>query len=372
MRIAVDARPLEQERTGVGRYLEGLLGAWLNLFPADDFVLLSPRPVLLPPPLEGRVTVRTRLSRLPGTVWLQAAAAHEARSEGCEIFFGSLGIVPIRSPLPSVATVHDLTPLLFPEWHSLKNRLGFAPFIGPTVEVARRIACVSESTRRDLVARFPQAQGKSSVVPNGFLLPAPPADGADGADETDETDAPGISEPYVLFLGTREPRKNLLRLVEAMESIWDRRPAFPLLLVAGASGWNLPAFEQGLAASRHAGKVQLLGWVSPERSTALLRGARLLAYPSLYEGFGLPPLEAMALGTPVVASSSSSLPEVVGDAGLLPDPRDVAAIASAIERTNDDEPFRAEAIRKGRERAARFTWEGAARATRILFEESLP
>ncbi len=365
MRIAVDARPLEQERTGVGRYLEGLLGAWLDLVPTDEFVLLSPRPVDVPVLLENRVDVRAGLSRLPGTVWLQAAAAGEARSEGCDLFFGSLGIVPIRSPLPSVATVHDLTPLLFPEWHSLKNRLGFAPFIGPTVRAARRIACVSASTLRDLVARFPEAEGKSVVVPNGFVPPATSPGGGD------ESGAPGVSDPYVLFLGTREPRKNLLRLVEAMGSIWDRRPEFPHLVVAGGSGWGLEELGRSLAASRHGEKIRLLGWVSAERTTGLLRGARLLAYPSLYEGFGLPPLEAMALGTPVVASSSSSLPEVVGDAGLLPDPRDTGAIAAAIEKANDDEAFRHEAVRRGRERARRFTWEAAAKTMRVLCQESL-
>ena len=198
MRIAVDARPLERERTGVGRYLEGLLGAWTLLHAADEVVLLSPRPVDLPDQLAGKVTVRAGRSRLPGTLWLQAAAEHEARLEGCDLFFGSLSIVPVRSPLPAVATVHDLTPLLFPQWHSLKNRLGFVPFIGPTVHAARRIACVSESTRRDLVARFPEAEGKSRVVPNGFVPPGPALAGPVDA---------GIPEPYVLFLGSRVPRK---------------------------------------------------------------------------------------------------------------------------------------------------------------------
>jgi alpha-1,3-rhamnosyl/mannosyltransferase len=132
----------------------------------------------------------------------------------------------------------------------------------------------------------------------------------------------------------------------------------------------MPGFDERLSRSRHAGRIVRAGWVSPSRAAGLLRGARLLAYPSLYEGFGLPPLEAMAEGVPVVASSSSSLPEVVGDAGLLPDPLDTAAIAAAIERANDDEAFRAEAGRRGPERARAFTWEAAARATRALFEEA--
>jgi glycosyltransferase involved in cell wall biosynthesis len=361
MRIAVDARPLERESTGVGRYLEGLLGAFATLFPEDEIRLLSPREVYLPPGLEGKVSVSSRRSGLPGTVWLQAAAPHEARIDGCEVFFGPLGILPVRSSLPGVATVHDLTPLLFPEWHTLRNRLGFAPFIASTVRSARAIACVSTATLADLLARFPEAEGKASVVPNGFVPPGP---GSTGVED------PGIEGDYVLFLGTREPRKNLGRLVQAMESIWDRRPEFPPLVVAGGSGWGMDGLARRLDSSPHAGRVRQLGWVSPARATALLRGARLLAYPSLYEGFGLPALEAMAEGIPVVASSSSSLPEVVGDVGLLPDPLDAGAIARAIERANDDETFREQARRRGPERARLFTWDAAARATRALFAEA--
>jgi alpha-1,3-rhamnosyl/mannosyltransferase len=156
-----------------------------------------------------------------------------------------------------------------------------------------------------------------------------------------------------------------------MEAVWDRRPDFPDLVLAGGEGWGMPGFRERLSRSRHAGRIARLGWVAPGQAAALLRGARLLAYPSLYEGFGLPALEAMAEGVPVVASSSSSLPEVVGDAGLLPDPLDTGAIAAAIERANDDERFRADARRRGPERASLFTWEGAARATRALFLEAL-
>ena len=177
--------------------------------------------------------------------------------------------------------------------------------------------------------------------------------------------------PYVLSLGTLEPRKNHERLVGALESIWDRRPGFPDLVLAGGTGWGMPGFDERLSRSRHSDRIFRLGWVTSERATALLRGARLLAYPSLYEGFGLPALEAMAEGIPVVASSSSSLPEVVGDVGLLPDPLDPVAIAAAIERANDDEAFRRAACRRGPERASLFTWDGAARATRALFAEAV-
>ena len=360
MRIAVDARPLEERPTGVGRYLEGLLTAWLDERNDDAFVLMSPRKVVLPPALAGRVALAASPA-LPGTVWLQTAAARAAAREKADVFFGTLGIVPIRGGVPSVATVHDLTPLLFPEWHSLRNRLGFAPFIAASVRAARRIAAVSEHSRRDLVARFPCADAKTTVVHNGVDVAAPRTNGP----------PPNEGRPYVLSLGTLEPRKNLERLVEAMESIWDRRPGFPDLVLAGAEGWGLRGFGERLRASRHASRIRPAGYLGGGERSRWMAGARVFAYPSLYEGFGLPPLEAMALGTPVVASSASSLPEVVGDAGLLPDPRDVGAIARALERAEDDEAFRRAASARGPARAAAFTWASAARKMRTLFEEAL-
>lgn len=360
MRIAVDARPMEERPTGVGRYLEGLLTAWLLERTDDAFVLMSPRRVFVPPSLAGRVEVVPSRA-LAGTLWLQTVAGRAAARAGADAFFGSLGIVPLAGGPPSVATVHDLTPLLFPEWHSWKNRLGFTPFIGGAVRVARRIAAVSEHSRNDLVARFPRAAAKTIVIHNGVTITAAPRGGP----------PPNEGRPYVLSLGTLEPRKNLPRLLEAMESIWDRRPDFPDLVLAGAPGWGVSGLDARLGASRHAARIRTAGYLEGDARARWMAGARVFAYPSLYEGFGLPPLEAMALGTPVVASSASSLPEVVGDAGLLPDPGDVGAIARALERAEDDETFRREAAVKGPARAAAFSWTSAARKTRTLFEEAL-
>jgi glycosyltransferase involved in cell wall biosynthesis len=362
MRVAVDARPFEERPTGAGRVLEGLLAGWRRSFPFDSFVLLSPRPVVLPLALSGDAALSVRSSPpLPGTLWLQTLAALEARRAGADLFLGSLAIIPVLAAFPSVSIVHDLTPLLFPEWHSKRNRLGFTPFIGASVRRAKRVATVSAATRNDLIRLFPAAAAKTHVVPNGLVPPQPDPGGA----------PPNDGRPYVLFLGTLEPRKNVPRLVLAMESIWDLRPEFPDLLLAGGEGWGLPSFTRRLAQSRHAARIRRSGYVSASEGARLLRHARLLAYPSLYEGFGFPPLEAMALGTPVVGSSSSSLPEVIGDAGLLPDPSSVPAIAAAIERANDDEAWRAEARARGFKRIRAFTWEAAAEKLRALCEEAL-
>ncbi|HEV8267789.1 MAG TPA: glycosyltransferase family 1 protein, partial [Thermoanaerobaculia bacterium] len=179
------------------------------------------------------------------------------------------------------------------------------------------------------------------------------------------------ARPYVLFLGTLEPRKNVSRLVDAMESIWDARPDFPDLVLAGDDGWGLSGFDTRLRSSRHAARIRLQGYASAAEAGSLLRNARVLAYPSLYEGFGLPVLEAMAEGVPVVASSRAALPEVVGDAGLLPDPENVEAIAAALVKAETDAKWRRDARLKGFARAEKFSWTNAARAMRGLFEEAI-
>jgi glycosyltransferase involved in cell wall biosynthesis len=366
MRVAVDARALGAHPTGVGRYLEGLLGAWLDAHPSDSFVLLSPRPIRVPETLKGRAETRTTAGHVPGTLWLQTLAPFVAVRSGADVFFGPLGILPLRSSLPTVVTVHDVTPLLFPEWHHLRNRLGYS-LLGPTLRRATRIVAVSEATRQDLLRFQPDAGMKCVVVHNGVAVP-PHGDGRAHAASQKERDG---EHPYVLYLGTLEPRKNLPRLVSAMEAIWDERPRFPDLVLAGANGWGLRGFNERIAASRHASRIRRLGWVAPEAALPLLRGARLLAYPSLYEGFGFPPLEAMAAGTVVVASRSSSMPEVLGDAALLPDPEDERAIAEALVKAEEDETWRASARAKGLARAAELTWRRAAEKTRAVFESTL-
>jgi glycosyltransferase involved in cell wall biosynthesis len=172
-------------------------------------------------------------------------------------------------------------------------------------------------------------------------------------------------------VGTLEPRKNVSRLVAAMESIWDRRPDFPDLVLAGGDGWGMEGFANRVARSPHAARVARVGYLGPGDRARWLANARVFAYPSLYEGFGLPPLEAMAQGTPVVGSSASALPEVMGDAGLLPDPASVPDIAAALEQAHDDADFRRHAAAEGPRRAQSFTWAAAATKTRTLFEEAL-
>jgi glycosyltransferase involved in cell wall biosynthesis len=282
-----------------------------------------------------------------GTVWLQTAAARAARRAGADAFFGSLGILPLLSSLPGVATVHDLTPLLFPEWHSPKNRLGFNPFIGATVRRARRIVAVSDATRRDLVAAFPDAAPKTVVVHNGVEPEAPAV----------LDPAPHGGRPYVLYVGTLEPRKNLAALVEAWREVRRHHPVELVLAGRRRSDFAALAKEPGL---------RIMGEVPDEALPQLYSGALAFVYPSLYEGFGLPVLEAMQCGACVIASRAVA--EAAGDAAVYADtPQELArAMREAAARPE----WRAELGARSLARAREFSWERTARMTHQVYEEA--
>ena len=180
----------------------------------------------------------------------------------------------------------------------------------------------------------------------------------------------GVPEGYLLYVGTLEPRKNVGKLLDAWETLRAENPETPPLVLAGPPGWESGRMKRRIESLAPQG-LRFLGRVERSRLVRLFQAARVFVYPSLYEGFGLPPAEAMACGVPVVVSSSSSLPEVVGDAGLKVEPGDAGALAGAIRRVLDDPGRAAEMAARGVERAARFRWEKAAREMEEVFREAL-
>ena len=223
---------------------------------------------------------------------------------------------------------------------------------------ARRIVTVSEATADDLVQKLGVPRGRIAVVPNGcdpcYFDRSTPLDGG----------GPEIPTPYLLFVGNAKPHKNLDRLLRAFEQFSITRPSINLLLVGSFPG-------QTLRAAAGTGRVRVMGKVPGDVLPQLYRGALALCLPSLYEGFGLPALEAMASGTPVIAARAGALPEVVGDAALLVDPLDVDSIAAAMGRICDDEKLREDLSDRGTLRARGFTWERAAEATAAEYIRAL-
>jgi glycosyltransferase involved in cell wall biosynthesis len=279
-----------------------------------------------------------------------------------DLFFATNFVPPPTKARRLVITVHDLAYRLYPETapHSTRRwLLG----IDHSIRRAAQILVPSESTKRDLIDLYPVEPDRVTVAHLGVDTEAfrRPAEETLGRIR----DRFGIDRPYFLYVGGIEPRKNLPRLVEAFAGL----PEDVSLVIAGASvqwnpeGWNLlrPCLEALGPDVRR--RVILTGYVNEGEKVALLAGALAMAYPSMYEGFGLPVAEALACGTPVVASNVSSLPEVVGDAALLVDPDDVEAIRNGMGRVLEDEALRRRLAEAGPRRAASFTWESTARKT---------
>jgi glycosyltransferase involved in cell wall biosynthesis len=261
-----------------------------------------------------------------------------------------------------VVTVHDLGYLYFAQAHTPRQRLELHLSTAWSARVATRVIAISAATRDDLLRHYRVPPERVRVVHHGVearFRPTP---------DPVALARYGLPARYFLYLGTLQPRKNLERLLEAYAHLPGEAPA---LVLAGARGWYYESIAAAIAALGLEECVYLPGYVADADVPALLTAATALVYPSLYEGFGLPALEAMACGTAVIAARTSSLPEVVGEAGLLVDPLSVEEIAAAMQRLLQDEALRAELGRQGQERAALFTWERCARETLAVLEEAL-
>jgi glycosyltransferase involved in cell wall biosynthesis len=320
VRVGIDTSPLIQTRAGTARHIRGLLGA-LRERPDVDLELLSFGGA-------GRVSSVVR-----DAVWYPIGLRRRARAVDvlhCTTFRG-----PAGGRVPTVLTVHDLAilrfPEAFPQWHRLYGRAGLARVL----RAADAIVSVSEFTKSETVELATVPSDRIRVVANGV-------------DPAFVPEGPRANGDYVLAVATLEPRKNLTRVVEAADL------AGVELRVVGARGW---------------GGVDVHGWmgeVPDAQLAALYRGARCVLYPSLYEGFGLPVLEAMACGTPVVTSRGGSTEEVAGGAAILVDPHDVASIVDGIRETASR---RHELVPLGLARAREFSWERAASSVVELWEE---
>ena len=356
IRVGFDTVPMRLSGSGVGRYPNELAAA---LRERDD-VLLEP----LGPRARERTTRRAQIAQglLREGVYYPAGLARQARARGVDLVHCPAPFAPLVTDRPLVLTIHDLLPLrhpeLFPRFVAAHARL----LLRPSARRATTILTGSEHTRGELDSLLGIPAERVVVTPYGVdarFRPEPPPAG--WAQERF-----GVRGRYALCVGNLEPRKNLATAVRAFEAAAADDCS---LVVVGASGWRNEEFERAVADTR--AHVVVAGYVDDDELVPLYSGAECLVFPSLYEGFGFPPLEAMACGTPVVSSDRTSLPEVVGDAGLLVDPHDTAAIADAIRSLLDDEARARELGERGRERAAAFTWERTAEATVAVYRAAV-
>jgi glycosyltransferase involved in cell wall biosynthesis len=368
--IGVDAsRALRTRRTGTERYAYEIIRHLLALPDAPRYAwrLYVDRPpgdawgAPLPAHAAWRVLPAQRL-------WTHVALAREVLTHPPTALFVPSHVIPWAWPLrrlpPAVVTIHDLGYRHFPAAHPLRQRLYLTWSTRWSATAATRIIAISQATATDLVEECPQAQGKTRVVYEAAPpLPRPTPDAL-----ADVRTRYGLARPYALYVGTLQPRKNLARLVAAYTRLWAAGPVDFDLVLAGGTGWG----GDDLRPATHpaADHFHLPGYVPDADLPALLAGAAFFCYPSLYEGFGLPVLEAQSLGVPVMSSYSSSLPEVAGDAAILVDPTDVDAIAHAMLRLSQDDDLRQRLIAAGHANVQRFSWEKAAAETLAVLQEA--
>ena len=371
MTICLDLSAAAQERAGLGRYAASLGLALLALgVPLTAFVN-DPRESRLGPPLSGLPTRSVHLARKP---WrLRAAATYfggpsvDSVLDGVKVFHATEHLLPRLKRVPSVFTLHDIAYLRYPQYHLLQNRLFLNWMMPRFLAQADHIIAISESTRRDALQQYRLDPAKITVIPEGVEPRFAPAVEANQLDAVRR--AYDLPERFILFVGTIEPRKNLPALLEAYAALRPKHPEVGLV-IAGGKGWLYQSFFDRLSALGLQQVVKLTGFVPDQQLPALMNAAEVFAFPSHFEGFGLPPLEAMACGLPVVCSNASSLPEVVGDAGLLVAPDDPRAWVEALDRVLTDPGLRQELRGRGLDRARPFTWEAAARQTLAVYERA--
>jgi glycosyltransferase involved in cell wall biosynthesis len=362
--IAIDAsRVSVAERTGTERYSYELLAALARVDRWNSYTLYTNGLPAALPPLGPNFALRSiPLRRL----WTHARLGPALAGDRPDLLFVPAHVVPLVHP-PSVVTIHDLGYLSFPAAHTARRRLELHLTTRWSLRAARQVIAISQATKDDLLRHYGADPARVSVVHHGlsagFRPAEPPAVAAARARH-------GLAAPYLLYVGTVQPRKNLQRLIEAFALV-AAEYADLSLVIAGRRGWLTEAIERRAGQLGLASRVRFLGYLPDEDLPALLSGAAAFVFPSLYEGFGMPVLEAMACGAPVLTASDSSLPEVAGDAALLVDPTDVHAIAAGLRQIVGDERLRADLRARGLARAAAFTWERCARETLAVLLDAL-
>src|SRR5580704_9016220 len=360
MKLVVEVTTCTSERTGIGYYTEHLVDALIaTAAPGDEVALIGNRE-LAPLPAEkwaGRVGAQGAQIRY---VWMQRDAGRMIEEAGADFALFPNYLAPLASPCPYVNVVHDLALIRTPQFFNARKRLLVRPLLPVVARAAVAVGTVSEASRRDVTALLGVHPERIVMLP-GAPHPAcrPPA-----ADEIARVRARyGLERPYVLTVGTLEPRKNLPMLLRAFDRLRAQSgtPAAELDLVAvGGKGWRDRELRAELALRLSSGRVHLLGYVPESDLVALYGGAVVMAYPSHFEGFGLPVVEAMACGTPVVATDVEALHEVSGGAAILVPPGDDGALAEQIARLAGDAGARDVARARGLSRAQAFSWESTA------------
>ena len=364
MRVGIDGRYIQDHFPGIGRYTYSLINALAPLA-ADDTLV-----VLYNPALPNSRYDLAALARYPNIELVRLDVPTFSLAEqlhlpslishlSCDVFHSPYYVKPYRLPVLSILTLYDVIPTRYPAYYPRRTRLFIRWLQRLALRTAAHGIAISETTKSDFIHYYGLAPQHITAIPlaaDDHFRPAEPAAIAAVRGRY------SLPPHYILYLGSNKPHKNLEALIDAFSRIPHRASRFTLV-IAGAWDPRYPEPRQRAEISGLESVIRFLGPVSESDLPALYSGATAFVFPSLYEGFGLPVLEAMACGAPVACSNTSSLPEIVGDAALTFDPTNVEAMAAALDRLLSDSELRAELRQRGLERAQRFSWAETARRT---------
>jgi glycosyltransferase involved in cell wall biosynthesis len=368
MNIAFDARPLTLYKTGIGKYTENL---FRHLKDADSNVnlyLYSNRDMIIKGEKDVACTGGT-FAKYNSSLWFQLSLPFYLNKQSgnkIDLFHGAMAMLPLAVRMPTVVTIYDLVLEKFPETMHWKNWLSLKTLMRVSARKASKIIAISENTKKDIIDYFRIDEEKIRVIHLGINSQFSPQPDSNEAEVLSKYNLTG---GYILSVGTLEPRKNFHRLINAYKMVASSGQKTPKLVIIGGQGWGNEELGKVVRESGLDERVRLAGYVPDEDLPILYRQAAAFVYPSLYEGFGLPPLEAMACGTPVITSNLSSIPEVVGDAAMLIDPYNTAEIAQAIASVLKNEGLRDNLRTSGLARSRLFNWDKTARETLSLYRE---
>ncbi len=373
MHIGLDGIPLATPKTGIGHYTFELAQGLARLAPAHEFELVAP--VKLDVDADGAgesVQPNLRAVHVPVNVlrrrWWTIGLPLYVRQHGLALFHGTNYNVPLWQRCPTVVTIHDLSLLLHAETHE-EHLVRRAHRRLPTMtRIATHILTDSESVRAEICEHLGVAPAKITAVPLAPRRAFRPVAQAEAQATCRQL---GVADEFILFVGTVEPRKNLLTLVRAFDELFRTTALRPQLVIAGQKGWRTDELFQHVAASDLKEQILFTGYVTDEELAALYSSCQVCVYPSLYEGFGLPPLEAMACGAPVITSRIPVIIETVGQAAHLIEPTNVQELTARLVELLTDAPARAHFSAAGLLRAAEFTWARTAHMTLEVYEEVL-
>lgn len=371
MRIGIDGLPLTAPLAGIGHYTLELARHLAAGWPDDEIDIISPKPFhssVLDQHREAQPHLVTKkVNPITGRWWSFGLPRYLKRSSP-DIFHGTNFEIPLRSVCPTVVTIHDLSLLLYPQTHQRRRVWRARRRLPLMARRANMIITVSESVRAEIQQYLKIPLEKIAVVPSAARKQFVPIDQQEAEQVRKRLN---VRDKFLLYVGTIEPRKNLTLLVRAFEESLLGKEQGMQLVLAGKKGWLVDELYKALSKSPVSRDVVFTDYLNDEELCALYSTCRLFIYPSLYEGFGLPPLEAMACGAPVIASRIPSISEVVGSAARLVPPHSSREFAAAMREMTTNNSLREEMRVKGFARVAEFSWTNTAERTRGVYVEAI-